>query len=119
MIAKLWFNSIFPPPADDQDVRINVTNGSVLVPKPAEAPTDVYSNLMVISASLALGIILGFTITTVWGRIWTLLFSMCETRGDENKETKENKEKKKRARDIGAFTAKPNDPEMDSSAGDV
>mmetsp|Transcript_14828 Transcript_14828/g.18086 ORF Transcript_14828/g.18086 Transcript_14828/m.18086 type:complete len:663 (-) Transcript_14828:177-2165(-) len=45
IIAKLWFDSIFP------------TN--------TELGSDVFSNLMVISTSLALGLILGFTIVQV------------------------------------------------------
>merc|ERR1712165_418410 len=43
IIAKLWFNSIFPPRSTDQ-------NGT----------ESVFSNLMVISTSLALGLIIGF-----------------------------------------------------------
>ena len=47
MIAKLWFNSIFPPSIGTDEYQ---------------AQSNVYSNLMVISTSLALGLILGFSV---------------------------------------------------------
>eukprot|EP01047_Picozoa_sp_COSAG01_P031499 COSAG01_NODE_2238_length_8089_cov_5.948936_5_plen_83_part_00 len=47
MIAKLWFSQLFPPSRDDADY---------------EAQSNVFANLMVISTSLALGLILGFGI---------------------------------------------------------
>ena len=50
MIAKLWFNSLFPPSIQDADY---------------EAQSNVFANLMVISTSLALGLILGFGIVRV------------------------------------------------------
>ena len=46
MIAKLWFNSLFPP----------VNDGS----ENFAAQDNVFSNLMVISTSLAIGLLLGF-----------------------------------------------------------
>lgn len=67
MIAKLWFNSIFPPPMEtctDVTGMTNssvhedfcVTNGGVWEKNPVyEAESNVFANLMVISTSLALG----------------------------------------------------------------
>eukprot|EP00546_Thalassionema_frauenfeldii_P010529 CAMPEP_0178916474 /NCGR_PEP_ID=MMETSP0786-20121207/12664_1 /TAXON_ID=186022 /ORGANISM="Thalassionema frauenfeldii, Strain CCMP 1798" /LENGTH=652 /DNA_ID=CAMNT_0020589823 /DNA_START=49 /DNA_END=2007 /DNA_ORIENTATION=+ len=48
MIANLWFNSIFPPETESPE-------------------NDVFSVLMVISTSLALGLLLGFAITRHFG----------------------------------------------------
>ena len=56
MIAKMWFNSIFPPPNVYQTTFNNVT-GTVTVE--SDTQNDIFSNLMVISTSLALGTILG------------------------------------------------------------
>merc|ERR1719231_1245960 len=47
MIAKLWFNSLFPPSQSDANY---------------EAANNVFANLMVISASLAMGLILGLAL---------------------------------------------------------
>ena len=55
IIAKLWFNSIFPP--------LN----------PEEAIDGVFSNLMVISTSLSLGLIIGFvTVQFVGSLCWSV-----------------------------------------------
>jgi len=56
IIAKLWFNSIFPPlPEDDKYIPGTDT---------------VFSNLMVISTSLALGLIVGFVTVQAIGSIF-------------------------------------------------
>ena len=57
--AKLWFNTLFPPSMDSPDY---------------EAQNNVFSNLMVISTSLAIGLILGFAIVH---SIETLLSDAC------------------------------------------
>ncbi len=55
IIAKLWFDTIFPP-----------VNGSAL--------DGVFSNLMVISTSLSLGLIVGFVTVQIAGSIfWSCL----------------------------------------------
>lgn len=67
IIAKLWFNSIFPP-----------------VVQAEGASTDsVFANLMVISTSLALGLIVGFVVIQCAGSI--LLYSKCLGKVDEKK----------------------------------
>jgi hypothetical protein len=69
MIAKLWFNSLFPPSpilACYQD-----SGNSSVAPICGERDPDyekknaVFSNLMVIATSLALGLILGFSVVHV------------------------------------------------------
>mmetsp|Transcript_1003 Transcript_1003/g.1540 ORF Transcript_1003/g.1540 Transcript_1003/m.1540 type:complete len:672 (-) Transcript_1003:155-2170(-) len=63
IIANLWFNSIYPP-------------------KESSPENDVFSILMVISTSLALGLLVGFNITRFGGVLLNRLFS----RGIEDKE---------------------------------
>ena len=125
MIAKLWFNSIFPPPleaGDDDQAYILQDN--------------VFSNLMVISTSLALGLILGFAFVRVAARF---LFWLCccgcgpccdeslsydtdrasEALSDDEKlDLKERAEAKEGARDrfAGMFTAPNEDPEDPAKA---
>jgi hypothetical protein len=72
MIAKLWFNSIFPPQA-------TVVNGTDGIPYEEldAAQANIFSNLMVISTSLALGLLLGHFVTGVF---WWLVtcWSCCD-----------------------------------------
>ncbi len=64
IIAKMWFNSIFPPRPED------VEEG--------QATDTVFSNLMVISTSLALGLIIGFVMVQIVGSLWL----RCQCRGE-------------------------------------
>ena len=81
MIAKLWFNSIFPPPLETQQVIniTNTTNGTIVldsVHENYEAQANVFSNLMVISTSLALGLLVGFAIVDAVHRAKTWVFAL-------------------------------------------
>lgn len=60
IIARLWFNSIFPPPLLEQEATIPGTNLTYTTFAVNQDADNVFSNLMVISTSLGLGIILGF-----------------------------------------------------------
>ena len=57
VIAKFWFYAIFPPEVDPNNTR-----------------EDVFSNLMVISASLALGLIIGFAIVQFLDWCWDTFY---------------------------------------------
>lgn len=58
IIARLWFSSIFPPPE-------NASNTDV---------SSVFSNLMVISTSLAIGLIFGFALVQSFNSIASRMF---------------------------------------------
>ena len=62
MIAKLWFNTIFPPSIADKDY---------------ERENGVYSNLMVISTSLAIGLLLGFAAVQVLHLAASVIWRWC------------------------------------------
>lgn len=85
IIANLWFNSIFPP-------------------RDASPENDVFSILMVISTSLALGLLIGFNLTRFCGVILNRLFSQ----GREDKEKMdENTDYRKT---VMAFAGHDDDP---------
>ena len=65
VIARLWFGAIFPPPPGDP-------NGT----------DSVFSNLMVVSVSLALGLIFGFAIVQLL--VWVV--GKCTPRESKSKE---------------------------------
>ena len=58
MIAKLWFNALFPPKVEAEGSTANMT---FLDPDYAEN-SNVFSNLLVISTSLAIGLLLGLAL---------------------------------------------------------
>merc|ERR1712232_1207221 len=73
VIAKLWFNTIFPPPLLETQERIPGTEITVTHYKIDSVETDVFGDLMAIAVSLALGLLGGFA-------LWDLLkkcFNAC------------------------------------------
>jgi hypothetical protein len=74
MIAKLWFSSIFPPPMIEEIHTLPGSDATYSVWSLDQQKDGIFSNLMVISTSLALGLILGFTIVQTFGLLWTLVF---------------------------------------------
>ncbi len=63
MIAKLWFNSLFPPSTDQSDY---------------EAQNNVFSNLMVIATSLAVGLVLGLALARLTLNVWNKVKVWCK-----------------------------------------
>jgi len=77
LIAKLWFNAVFPPPLIDSD-PITLPDGSTITTKiPDSAAEAVFSNLMVIATSLALGLILGLGLVQVLNWIFHRILRKC------------------------------------------
>ena len=63
IIARLWFNTIFPPPLFEAEVAVRLPNSDLTISSLEEnTEINVFSNLMVISISLALGLLIGFAL---------------------------------------------------------
>jgi len=62
LIAKLWFNYIFPPPLIETTQLIEGTNFTYTTFEIDEAANSVFAGLMVVSTSLALGLLIGFAL---------------------------------------------------------
>merc|ERR1712232_782822 len=60
VIAKLWFNTIFPPPLLETPEIIPGTNITITRYSVDPVETDVFGDLMAIAVSLALGLLGGF-----------------------------------------------------------
>lgn len=73
MIAKLWFNAIFPPPLQEEDLPIGDTGFNYTSYTIDPVADNMFSNLMVISASLAVGLIVGFAIVQTCEQTFTAL----------------------------------------------
>ena len=64
MIAKLWFNSLFPPSISQSDYEVQ---------------NNVFSNLMVISTSLAIGLVLGIAVARTAVNLLKCMGDTCGT----------------------------------------
>lgn len=128
MIAKLWFNYIFPPPLiqdtvplESAEALINLTSAmnitvdedqlSYTTFRLDEAANNVFAGLMIISTSLALGLVFGFAVV----RVLELFFKPCKCTEDKMK----NREQLERAksRRAGMYSIPPaqdDDPEANA-----
>ena len=69
MIAKLWYNAVFPPPLETEEKYIGDTNIPYEDTHANPTADDVFYGLWVISTSLALGLLLGFAIVQLTASI--------------------------------------------------
>jgi hypothetical protein len=119
MVARLWFNSLFPPQVTEEITDITAMVNNTITATNITTQTmdananNVFSNLMVISTSLAVGLILGFSLLHLIVTTFALIRKLC---GCEKKNlTEEEKEKeahRERAWDrlVGMFTSQSDDP---------
>jgi len=95
VIARFWFLAIFPPKSDN------------------EAQESVFSNLMVISASLALGLIFGFALMQICNFIFGLIYGCCSSKENDESRKRANVIRRKRASVMeGMYVVQPS-PEDD------
>ena len=62
LIAKLWFNAVFPPSLETETLTIEGTDYQYKSVTPDQLQEAVFSALMVVATSLAIGLLLGFGI---------------------------------------------------------
>jgi len=123
MIAKLWFNSIFPPPLVEQTDTIDIPGGGSIDITSFQldsAQDNVFSSLMVISTSLALGLIIGFAIVQAFEAIFCGC-GFCEDTATDiyGGSHKDSRRKRKQARTAGMYTADNDDPMTDEEGEDA
>jgi hypothetical protein len=107
MIARLWFSSIYPPPLKEEERFVPGTNTSYMVWSLDQEKDGIFSNLMVISASLALGLIIGFAIVQTFGVIWNSLFG---PKLSDVSEAEAEQMQRERERYGGVYQVPDNDP---------
>ena len=113
IIARLWFNSLFPPPLIEESVAIPGQNFTLTTYQLDANQENVFSALMVVSASLALGLILGFALVSFFE------FIFCRCADDTITDIYGGGGgKRSRARDrrAGMYTAEDDDPTDDDDA---
>lgn len=116
MIAKLWFNSIFPPPLLEEEHIIPLPDGSnITIPyfQVDSAQDNIFSNLMVIATSLALGLMMGFALVAFFEAVFCGCCSDTVTDiyggGNSNEKVERALNLKKNIR-TGMYTADDDDP---------
>ena len=76
LIARLWYNAVFPPPLIETNSTIPGTEYTYIDAAANPAADDVFYGLFVISTSLALGLLLGFAMVQVLARVLRSVLSM-------------------------------------------
>lgn len=82
LIARLWYNSIFPPPYLAETLSVTDLNGTdvgftYVSWTPDQAQEGVFSALMVIATSLALGLVLGIGVQSVVASVFRRTLLAC------------------------------------------
>jgi len=81
LIARLWFNSIYPPPLINDDnnfISINGTEFPYRTVRPDVVQESVFQALMVVATSLALGLLLGLGVVQLIMLAWRTVFCGCK-----------------------------------------
>uniref|UniRef100_A0A7S2YE62 Threonine/serine exporter-like N-terminal domain-containing protein n=1 Tax=Entomoneis paludosa TaxID=265537 RepID=A0A7S2YE62_9STRA len=80
LIARLWFNAIFPPPLIEEDQTLNIDgrNFSYRTFRPDVVQESVFQVLMVVATSLALGLLLGLGVVQILMFAWRTIFCSCK-----------------------------------------
>eukprot|EP00526_Cylindrotheca_closterium_P007251 CAMPEP_0113658378 /NCGR_PEP_ID=MMETSP0017_2-20120614/31678_1 /TAXON_ID=2856 /ORGANISM="Cylindrotheca closterium" /LENGTH=689 /DNA_ID=CAMNT_0000572629 /DNA_START=68 /DNA_END=2137 /DNA_ORIENTATION=+ /assembly_acc=CAM_ASM_000147 len=93
LIARMWYNSIFPPPYIAEELSVTNGNGTdtgftYISWTPNQAQEGVFSALMVIAASLALGLLLGMGLQSVIAALMRRIFGCCDSMSSMTASTK-------------------------------
>jgi len=101
LIAKLWYNAVFPPPLVETIKPIPGTEYFYTDVAANPIADNVFYGLWVISTSLALGLLIGFalvqTFTSIFGLFFSL-FSCCKRTGQTSREEQLEDERVQRLR---------------------
>ena len=115
MIAKLWFNYIFPPRLEEKQMELGNTGLNYTVVQYDEQANNVFGGLMIISTSLALGLVVGFAVVQIWEDVLGL-FS-CK-RKSQSKLKDDEKLRRAKDRRIGMYSAPVNKDENPASVAE-
>lgn len=108
LIAKLWFNAIFPPPLESEEIEIGDTGFTYRMVKPDQIQNTVFESLMVVATSLALGLLVGFGVVSACAFI--VCFRQSKPNRTESMRSRYNKKSSMRNFD---YTKKDDDPDED------
>lgn len=117
LIARLWYNAVFPPPSIPNESEIDIDGKQYTYIDVAANPEadDVFYGMMVISTSLALGLLLGFGAVKFFLRVLEVVLAPFTKDKDEDDESEEARIKRMRFLQQGIMST----PVQDDPAGSV
>jgi hypothetical protein len=117
LIAKLWFNAVFPPPLESEMKAIDGSDLMYSSVKPDQAESAVFQSLMVVATSLALGLLVGFGIveygTWFLGKIFCC-FDKVVTTSIKGTDSIRSVIHRQKSRKNFHYTCDEDDPDSDS-----
>lgn len=111
LIAKLWFNAIFPPPLESEIAEIGGSEFDLVLKD--QVNNAVFSNLMVVATSLAIGLMFGFAVVALFSFIWSKL--VCKDMSNFSESMRFRIDNKKDRLNMNYVNAE-DDPESDDEA---
>lgn len=111
LIAKLWFNAIFPPPLESKIEEIEGSEFDLVLKD--QVNNAVFSNLMVVATSLAIGLMFGFAVVELFSFIWSKL--VCKDMSNFSESMRFRIDNKKDRLNMNYVNAE-DDPESDNEA---
>lgn len=121
LIARLWYNAVFPPPSILTNRNINIGGTNIAYQDEAADPDadDVFYGLMVISTSLALGLMLGFAAVSIFLFVWDILSAPMKANVPNEEQERQNARiKRMRFRQQGIMSiARQDDPDGGGGRG--
>mmetsp|Transcript_19673 Transcript_19673/g.29034 ORF Transcript_19673/g.29034 Transcript_19673/m.29034 type:complete len:708 (-) Transcript_19673:160-2283(-) len=112
LIAKLWFNAVFPPALETESLTIDGTDLQYKSVTPDQLQEAVFQALMVVAASLAIGLLLGFGI--VEAATFLLKKTFCCFKSWDPTGSWRESQKRKESRANFNYTVEEDDPEPDA-----
>lgn len=122
VIARMWFNAIFPPELETNERYIDIDGTDYVYEtvSPNQLQEAVFQNLMVIATSLAVGLLIGFAVVKGAKKVIRLI-CCCKARGVKDA-SESFKDRRNCRSDIDYFNAGEefeDDPEARSVSSDV
>jgi hypothetical protein len=118
LIAKLWFNAVFPPPLDSEIKQIEGTQYEYTSVSPDQLQEAVFNNLMVVAASLAVGLLIGFGVVEASSFILKKIFYCFVSEWEPTDSLRGNFMRSKSRRNFN-YTTADDDPESDVEGNDI
>lgn len=120
MIARLWFNTLFPPPLIEETNTIGDTNFMYTTFRPDVLQEAVFQVMMTVATSLALGLLLGFGVVQLGRFVLEKLFcgmSFCHPTAREDLAAVSSLVERRQERE-GVLSAIPEEEDPMDDVGD-
>lgn len=118
LIAKMWFNAVFPLPLESEERKIEGTDYTYISEFPNQQEESVFQNLMVVAASLAIGLLIGFGLVEGATFLLKKIFDGCGSFAFDPTDSVRYTMMNKRSRLNADYTNAEDDPLSDDDEDD-